>query len=63
MSFPQLLKLSASSLTTTNTLYPTYQEKDLEGVLQRLLQRDRRFVGLRICFLPQMHSLCGLLSY
>lgn len=64
MSFPQLLKLSISSLTATNTLYPTYQEKDLQGILPGLLQRGSEFVGLCICFLPQIHSLwaCVLLK-
>lgn len=62
MSFPQLLKLSVSSLTTTNTLYPTYQEKDLKGILPGLLQRGSGFVGFCICFLPQIHSLCGPVS-
>lgn len=62
MSSPQLLKLSVNSLTTTNTLYPTYQEKDAKGILQGLLQRGSGFVGLCICFLRQIHSLCGPLS-
>lgn len=62
MSFPQLLKLSVSSLITTNTLYPDYQENNLEGILQRLLQRGSGFMGLCICFSPQIHSLNGPLS-
>lgn len=62
MSFPQLLKLSVSSLTTTNTLHPDYQENNLEGILQGLLQRDSGFMGLCTCFLPQIQSLCGPLS-